>query len=253
MDSLTSWHKITLDRLIQLVHIFDGSQIIYLRIMLFGLIWFYDISTIVSYLMPSPVFICILNIWFVNTFCRYIQLNDQTVLFQTIQFIISHLFAHSLNVKVFFRPIDRTLSSATTPGQSGPHSNGNEGESCIPQSNGITRVSPSVLFSVISRTIVGWGLTPQQKCGRCILRSLPTGPWDKFIVCAYYTIDLKCLFYFILKIIFLFLKARFWMSFLYAAWIYLFHTYSYAGWCILHNSIKKAWISKSFLYGLWIT
>ena len=27
------------------------------------------------------------------------QLNDQTILFQTIQFCISHLFAHSLNVK----------------------------------------------------------------------------------------------------------------------------------------------------------
>ena len=32
----------------------------------------------------------------------YIQLNDQTVLFQTIQFSISHLFAHSLNVKLLF-------------------------------------------------------------------------------------------------------------------------------------------------------
>ena len=82
--------------------------------------------------MPNPVFTYILNIWFVNTFCRYTRLNDrtvlflkiqvnkvkwfqvllcntensikhvsfvntklnaQTVLFQTIQFIISHLFS----------------------------------------------------------------------------------------------------------------------------------------------------------------
>ncbi len=87
-------------------------------------------------------FTCILNIWFVNKFCRYIhlnhqivlfliiqfsmafglvcfgwritynsfkhqsfvytQLNDQTILFQTIQFIISHLLALSLNIKYFY-------------------------------------------------------------------------------------------------------------------------------------------------------
>ena len=90
------------------------------------------------------IYIYILNICFVNIFCRYIQLNnqtvlfltiqfslsqislmvpsivmynsikqsfvykhlnDQTVLFQTIQFSISHLFALSLNVKtVLFGP-----------------------------------------------------------------------------------------------------------------------------------------------------
>ena len=32
----------------------------------------------------------------------YTQLKDQTVLFQTIQFSIGHLFAHSLNVKHFY-------------------------------------------------------------------------------------------------------------------------------------------------------
>ena len=31
----------------------------------------------------------------------YTQLNDETVLFQAIQFSISHLFALSLNVKLF--------------------------------------------------------------------------------------------------------------------------------------------------------
>ena len=47
----------------------------------------------------------------------YIQLNDQAVLFQTIQFSISHLFAYSLNVKQFY--FNRALSGATTLGQSG--------------------------------------------------------------------------------------------------------------------------------------
>ena len=55
----------------------------------FGLLWSVGISNIVGYLMPNPVFIYISNIWFVNTFGRYTQLNDQTVLFQTIQFSIS--------------------------------------------------------------------------------------------------------------------------------------------------------------------
>ena len=66
---------------------------------LLSLLWFYGISTIVDYLMPNAVFT---NIWFVNLFCRYIQLNDQTLLFQTMQFSIIHLFAHSLNVKEFY-------------------------------------------------------------------------------------------------------------------------------------------------------
>ena len=39
--------------------------------------------------------------------------------------------------------IDKTLSGATTPGQSGPGSNVNEEVLCIPESSSITRASPS--------------------------------------------------------------------------------------------------------------
>ena len=39
--------------------------------------------------------------------------------------------------------VDRTLSGATTSGQSGPESNGNEGILQIPQISSITVVSPS--------------------------------------------------------------------------------------------------------------
>ena len=57
---------------------------------MFGLVWFYGISTLVGYLMPNPVYIYIYiyisNIWFVNTFYRYTQLNYLTVLFLIIQF-----------------------------------------------------------------------------------------------------------------------------------------------------------------------
>ena len=66
------------------------------------------------------------------------MLNNKTVLFQTIQFRMFHLFALSLNVKKFYITYDRTQSVATTPGQSGPGSNGNEGVLRIPQSLSIT-------------------------------------------------------------------------------------------------------------------
>ena len=46
-------------------------------------------------------------------------------------------------VLVLFKPIYRTLSGATTPGQSGPGSNGNEGVLRIPQSSSIAGTSPS--------------------------------------------------------------------------------------------------------------
>ena len=56
---------------------------------LFPLVCFFGPSTIVGYLMPNPIFTYILDVWFVNTFWRYTQLNDQTVLFLINQFSIS--------------------------------------------------------------------------------------------------------------------------------------------------------------------
>ena len=40
-------------------------------------------------------------------------------------------------------PIDSSPTDSTTPGQSGPGSNGNKGVLCIPQSSRITGASPS--------------------------------------------------------------------------------------------------------------
>ena len=51
--------------------------------------------------MPSSVCTYILNTWFVNTFWSYTQLNDQTILFLTIQFSICYFFVLSLNVEQF--------------------------------------------------------------------------------------------------------------------------------------------------------
>ena len=114
------------------------------------------------------LYIYIKNIWFVNIFIRWVwsafflhtvicfqvllcttnnsikhqslvstQLNDQTVLFQAIQFV-----CNQLKCQTSIWPIDRTLSGVTTPGQSGPRSNGNAGVLCIPQSTSITGSSP---------------------------------------------------------------------------------------------------------------
>ena len=59
---------------------------------------------------------------------------SKTVLFQTIQYSISTQFFS-------IWPIDKNLSGATTPGQSGRVSHGNEEVFNIPQSSIITRES----------------------------------------------------------------------------------------------------------------
>ena len=140
------------------------------------MVWFYDISTIVGYLIPNPflyiktvlfqtiqfsssmqfkwqkqiyfklfslvnkvkcfqVFLCITNISIKHQSFIYMQLNVQTVLFQTIQFSISTQFSS-------IWPINRTLSGATTCGLSGPGSDAKEGVLWIPQSFRITGASP---------------------------------------------------------------------------------------------------------------
>ena len=64
----------------------------------------------------------------------YTQLNVKTVLFQTIQFIVSTQFSS-------IWPTHGTLSDATASGYSRPASDGNEEVLRIPQSPSITEVS----------------------------------------------------------------------------------------------------------------
>ena len=71
----------------------------------------------------------------------YTQLNDQTVLFQTIQFSISTQFKCQAVISIW--SIDKTLSNATTTGQCGPGSDNNEEVLCIPHVSSITDVSTS--------------------------------------------------------------------------------------------------------------
>ena len=99
----------------------------------------------------------------------YTQLNVKTVLFQIIQFSIGTQFSS-------IWPIDRTLSSATTPDQSGTGSDGNEGVLHIPQSSSITGTSPSDCLVSYPGHSWGVGSSPLQRCSWCILQPQPTGP-----------------------------------------------------------------------------
>ena len=84
----------------------------------------------------------------------YSQLNDQTILFQIIQFSISIQFKCQT-----IWPIDRTQSGVTTLGQSGPESNGSEKVHYIPQIP--TDWSLAIRwFNVTFRTLVGGSFTP---------------------------------------------------------------------------------------------
>ena len=62
----------------------------------------------------------------------------KTFLFQAIQFSQTIQFRGSMPLVLF-----RTLSGTTTPGQSGPESDGNEGGLRIPQSPSITGTLPT--------------------------------------------------------------------------------------------------------------
>ena len=64
------------------------------------------------------------------------------------------------NYKYLTEIHDRALSGATTPGQSGSESDGNEGVLRIPQSSGITGTVPSDCLVSYPRHSLG-GVLPQ--------------------------------------------------------------------------------------------
>ena len=71
---------------------------------------------------------------------------------------------------------DKNLSSTTTPGQSEPGSDGNEGLLQIPQNSIITGASPSdCLVSYPGHSLVGRGFTPLQRYSLSILQPQSTG------------------------------------------------------------------------------
>ena len=117
------------------------------------LVWFgFMASTVLGYLMPNPF----LFIW--------------TILFKTILFSTRTQFSS-------IWPIHRTLSGATTLGQSGLGSDGNKGVLRILQSHSITDASPSDCLMTYQDT--RWrSLTRPERCSWYILQPQPTGPQD---------------------------------------------------------------------------
>ena len=98
---------------------------------------FYGISTFLSYLMPNP-FLYEKSVLFQTIqFRMSTQFNCQKSYFQAILFCISTQFS-----SIWL--IDRNLSGANTPNQSGLGSDGNEMVLRIPQNSSITGSSPSV-------------------------------------------------------------------------------------------------------------
>ena len=82
---------------------------------------------------------------------------SKTVLPQTIQFSISTQLSS-------IWPIDRTLSGATTLGQSGPGGEGNEEVLRIPQSSSITGATPSdCLVSYPGDTLGGFYISAEMQ------------------------------------------------------------------------------------------
>ena len=82
-----------------------------------------------------PNIVCIISNSIQHLPFVYCQLNDQTVLIKIIQ----------VRLFCFMSPIDRTLSGATPPGQSGPGNDGNEKILPIPQTFSITESNSQIV------------------------------------------------------------------------------------------------------------
>ena len=81
--------------------------------------------------------------------------------------------------------MDRALSGATTLGQSGPGSDGNEGVFRIPQNSSTAGTLPSDCLVSYPGHSLG-GLNPLQRCSQCILQPQPTGQYTELNVKQFY-------------------------------------------------------------------
>ena len=99
------------------------------------------------------------------------ELNSQKVLFLTIHFIMSHLFEMCIDVKHSIWPIERTLSGAAVPGQTGPGRNNNEKYSLIPKTQQLEPLHQIVSYHMQDTHY--WDITPLQRCSQCILGAQP--------------------------------------------------------------------------------
>ena len=71
-------------------------------------------------------------------------------------------------------PLDRALSGAITPDQSGPGSDSNEGVLSIPQNSSITETSPSDCLVTYPGCLLAKSY-PLQRSSPCILQPQSTG------------------------------------------------------------------------------
>ena len=92
-----------------------------------------------------------------------VQFNREKHFYFKLFNLVKQFTSHKYTVSSI-QPIDRALSGATTPGQSGPGSNGNEGVLCFPQNPSITGTSPSDCLVSYPGYSLGWGLTLLQRC-----------------------------------------------------------------------------------------
>ena len=124
--------------------------------------------------------LCITNNSIKHQLFVFIHLKDQTVLLQTIRFSISHLFTLYLNVKLYWNltisPIDKTLSGATTPGQSVWGSDGNERVLCFSRA-GYLPLDGSVSYPGHS---LGGGVFILCRDAEAI-ESTASAAWDEFV------------------------------------------------------------------------
>ena len=114
------------------------------KLVWFGLVWFHQTYQPLYIINTKSIFIHIYSS-ISNNLAQYTSRQVQSCLFLTIQFSISAQIGSIWH-------IDMTLSGATTPNQSGPGSNGNEGVLRVHQSYCDLTIR---LFSVISRTLFG--------------------------------------------------------------------------------------------------
>ena len=121
----------------------NSSLYIYIYILIY--IYIYILNMICEHILLIT-FLYEPELIFGTLLSSFTQLNDQTVLFPTFKFSISHLRIVWISNSCIWA-IDRTLSGTTTPGQSGPGSNDNVGVIHFPQSRSLTMG----LFSFISK------------------------------------------------------------------------------------------------------
>ena len=128
--------------------------------------FYLKLFSLVSKIIRFQTLWCITNNLIKHQLFIYSLLNVKTVLFPTTQFSISIQFSSIWQ-------IGRTLSGATTPGQSGPGSDGKKGVLRIPQSYSITRGLLSEYYVQDTRC---WSLILLQRCSRFILQPPLTEP-----------------------------------------------------------------------------